>query len=66
MEVAARKTLLLVERCWDLLAHCTGQDLDTVKGDAERDHYLTPEEAKVYELMDQVLADRTDAEPGSL
>jgi ATP-dependent Clp protease protease subunit len=40
-----------------LIANCTGQPMETVQADAERDKYFTAEEAAAYGLVDEVLAD---------
>jgi ATP-dependent Clp protease protease subunit len=54
-EVAAREALLLSNRCCEILARHTGQEFDKVKRDAERDYFLTAQEAKAYGLVDQVM-----------
>jgi ATP-dependent Clp protease protease subunit len=38
-----------------ILAKHTGQDLDQIRGDSERDKYFSAEEAKAYGLVDEVL-----------
>ena len=38
-----------------ILAERTGQPLERVEKDTERDYYMTAEEAKEYGLVDQVL-----------
>jgi ATP-dependent Clp protease protease subunit len=55
VEVAARETLTLSNRVCEILAAHTGQAFERVKRDAERDYYLTAEEAKEYGLVDEVL-----------
>jgi ATP-dependent Clp protease protease subunit len=55
VEVAARETLLLSNRCCEILARHTGQPFDKVKRDAERDNFMTAQEAKEYGLVDQVM-----------
>jgi len=40
-----------------LLSECTGQALEKVQEDAERDKYFTAEEAAAYGLVDEVLAE---------
>lgn len=55
VEVAARETLLLSNRCCELLAHHTGQEFDMVKRDAERDNFMTAQEAKDYGLVDHLM-----------
>jgi len=41
-----------------ILAERTGQPLEKVKADTERDYFLTADEAKDYGLVDQVVAKR--------
>ncbi len=55
VEVAARETLALSTTLCQILARHTGQDFDRVKRDAEREFYLTAQEAKDYGLVDEVL-----------
>ncbi|MDQ3693948.1 MAG: ATP-dependent Clp protease proteolytic subunit [Chloroflexota bacterium] len=55
VEVAARETLFLSNRCLEILARHTGQEFDTIKRDAERDNFMTAHEAMEYGLADQVL-----------
>ena len=38
-----------------LLSQYTGQPLETIKKDTERDNYMTPEQAKAYGLIDEIL-----------
>lgn len=40
-----------------LISQCTGQSMETVQADAERDKYFTAEEAAAYGLVDEVLAE---------
>lgn len=54
VEVAARETLLLSNRCCEILARHTGQEFDKVKRDAGRDNFMTAQEAKDYGLIDHV------------
>ena len=39
----------------DILAHHTGQPIDRIAKDTDRDRYLTATEAKEYGLVDDVL-----------
>lgn len=41
-----------------ILAECTGQPLERIELDTERDHYMTAEEAKAYGLIDDVIMHR--------
>ena len=41
-----------------ILAEKTGQSLETIAADTERDNYMTAEEAAAYGLIDQVVEKR--------
>lgn len=41
-----------------LLSQYTGQPLETIQKDTDRDHYMTAEEAKAYGLIDKVIYNR--------
>ena len=41
------------------MAHHTGQDVDKVTEDTERDNFMSAEESKDYGLVDQVLDKRS-------
>jgi ATP-dependent Clp protease, protease subunit len=41
-----------------ILAERTGQPLEKIERDTERDYFLDAEEAKAYGLVDQVIAKR--------
>lgn len=55
VEVAARETLALSDKCVEILAVHTGKPFDEVKQDAERDYFMTAAEALAYGLVDQIL-----------
>src|SRR5688500_11929088 len=55
IEIVARETLLLTNRMAEILSLHTGQPVDIVRRDTERDKYMSAEEAKDYGLVDQVL-----------
>ena len=40
-----------------ILADCTGQTIEQIRADSERDKYFTAEEAKSYGLVDEVLSE---------
>ena len=44
----------LVGRLSDILAHHTGQDVEKIKRDSERDRFMSAQEAKTYGLIDEV------------
>ena len=58
IEIHARDILRTKDQMNRILAERTGQPLDKVKSDTERDYFLTADEAKDYGLVDQVIAKR--------
>ena len=54
IEITARQILKLRERLNRILAKNTGQSIEKVEKDVERDFFMTAEEAKKYGLVDQV------------
>jgi ATP-dependent Clp protease protease subunit len=56
IEIAAREILRNNETIRGILARHTGQPLDRIKADTDRDFYLDAEQAQEYGLVDAVLA----------
>lgn len=54
IEITAKQILKLRERLNRILAKNTGQSLEKVEKDVERDFFMTADEAKKYGLIDQV------------
>lgn len=55
IEIQAKEILRLKERINAILAEATGQDVDTIIRDTERDFYMSAEQAVEYGLVDKVL-----------
>lgn len=55
IEIAARHILKTRERLNAILAEQTGQALDVIERDTDRDNFMSAEEAKVYGLIDGVI-----------
>ena len=55
IEIAAREILRENEIIRNILAKHTGQPLDIIKRDTDRDFYLDAEQAKEYGLIDEIL-----------
>ena len=55
IEIAAKHILATREKLNKILAERTGQDLETIARDTDRDNYMTAEQAKNYGLIDHVL-----------
>ncbi|MBF0246845.1 MAG: ATP-dependent Clp endopeptidase proteolytic subunit ClpP [Alphaproteobacteria bacterium] len=62
IEIQAREILSLRERLNKIYVKHTGQDLKTVESSMERDKFLSPEEAKTFGLIDEVVLERPHAE----
>jgi ATP-dependent Clp protease protease subunit len=58
IEIQAREILKTREQLNKILAECTGQPLDRIERDTERDYYMSAEESKEYGLIDQVISKR--------
>jgi ATP-dependent Clp protease, protease subunit len=58
IEVHAREILELRKRTDEIYAAHTGQTVEQVHDDMERDRYMTPPEAVEYGLIDRVVTDR--------
>ena len=55
IEIAAKEILHIRERLNQLIAKHTGQSVETIEEDADRDRFMSPEDAVGYGLIDQVL-----------
>ena len=62
IQIAADETRRIRERMNEILAECTGQPIDKVNADTERDNYMTAEDACAYGLVDRVIASRASGE----
>jgi len=58
IEIHAREILKTREQLNRILADRTGQPLEKIERDTERDYYLSADESKDYGLVDQVIAKR--------
>jgi ATP-dependent Clp protease, protease subunit len=58
IEIQAREILKLRESLNQILSDRTGQSLDKIKADSERDYFMSAPEAKDYGLIDQVIEKR--------
>ncbi|MEM7540039.1 MAG: ATP-dependent Clp endopeptidase proteolytic subunit ClpP [Pseudomonadota bacterium] len=65
IDIHAREILKARERLNNILAEHTGQPLETIESDTERDNFMSGTEAQAYGLVDQVLASRENSEPES-
>ena len=56
IDIHAKRILRLKENLNKILSERTGQPLDKVKKDVERDYFMSSDEAKEYGLIDKVLS----------
>ena len=61
IEIHAKEILYLKEKLNRLLADHTGQPMETIERDTDRDNFMSAEQAVAYGLADKVLANRNDA-----
>jgi ATP-dependent Clp protease protease subunit len=62
IDIHAREILKIRERLNQKLAEHTGQSIETISKDTDRDRFMDAEEAKVYGLIDEVMSHRVKAE----
>ena len=58
IDIHAREILLVRERLNAILARHTGQDLETIQQDTDRDNFMSAESAQEYGLIDKVMQTR--------
>lgn len=58
IEIQAKEILFIKQSLNSLLAYHTGQPLERIERDTDRDNFMTPEQAKEYGLIDQVITKR--------
>lgn len=55
IEIITREILTLRERINEILVHHTGQDLDKIQQDTDRNYFMSASEAKEYGIIDEVI-----------
>jgi ATP-dependent Clp protease, protease subunit len=55
VEIRAREAVAMKRRLEEILAHHTGQSLEQIVRDTERDNFMTPREALEYGLIDELI-----------
>jgi len=63
IEINAREVLRLRSRLNDILAKHTGQPLERIQHDTDRDHFMTAEQAREYGLIDEVITGLDEVAP---
>ena len=60
IEIQAREILRMKETLNQILVHHTGQNMEKIQNDTDRDYFMTGEEAKEYGIIDHVITNRDD------
>ena len=58
MEIQLREVLATTRRMAEIIAHHSGKSVEQVAVDIDRDNFMTPEEARAYGLIDDIIAPR--------
>jgi ATP-dependent Clp protease protease subunit len=58
IEIAARETIALKRRLEEIISQHSGQDIEKVSKDMERNYFLTAQEANEYGIIDRVIEHR--------
>jgi ATP-dependent Clp protease protease subunit len=58
IEIYTKEMLRTRDQLYNILSHHTGKTYEQIKIDSDRDKFMTPEEAKVYGLIDNILTKR--------
>jgi ATP-dependent Clp protease protease subunit len=62
IDIHAREILQIRERLNKILAQHTGQSLEKIQNDTDRDNFLGAEQSKEYGLIDEILATRKEVD----
>ncbi|HIJ58665.1 MAG TPA: ATP-dependent Clp endopeptidase proteolytic subunit ClpP [Deltaproteobacteria bacterium] len=58
IDIHAREILKMRDELNDILAKHTGQDIEKIRKDTERDYFMSSKEAKEYGIIDKVISKR--------
>ncbi|MDH5411808.1 MAG: ATP-dependent Clp endopeptidase proteolytic subunit ClpP [Alphaproteobacteria bacterium] len=62
VQIHAREMLAVRQRLNEIYVHHTGQSLETIENAMERDNFMTPQDAKAFGLIDEVVDKRPATE----
>jgi ATP-dependent Clp protease protease subunit len=60
IEIQAKEILYLRRRLNEMMSKHTGQPIETIERDTDRDNFMSAEEARKYGIIDRVLTSRTE------
>jgi len=58
IDIQAREILRMREELNRILIHHTGQSMEKIQRDTDRDFFMTAEQAKEYRIVDEVIASK--------
>jgi ATP-dependent Clp protease protease subunit len=58
IQIQAKEVLALTRRMAEIIAHHSGQSVEQVMQDIDRDRFMAPEEAREYGLIDRIVSPR--------
>jgi len=58
IEITAREIMRTKRELYDILSHHSGKSYEMIEHDADRDYWLSAEEARDYGLIDSVMTKR--------
>lgn len=61
IEIHAREILTLRAKLNTIMSHHTGQPIETIERDTDRDNFLSAEQAREYGIIDKVLTTRAES-----
>jgi ATP-dependent Clp protease protease subunit len=61
IEIHAKEILYLKDKLNGIMAHHTGQPIDVIENDTDRDNFMSAADAVKYGLVDKMISARTDA-----
>ncbi len=65
IEIQAREILYARERLNEIFAKHTGQDIEKIAEDVDRDRFMSPDEAKEYGIIDHIVTHRGEVVTGN-
>ena len=66
LDIQAKEILRMREEGNRILAHHTGQDVEKIASDTDRDYFMSPEEARDYGLIDDVISTTAPSANGAV
>jgi ATP-dependent Clp protease protease subunit len=65
IDIQAREILRMRQELNQILVHHTGQPMEKIERDTDRDFFMTAEQAKDYRIVDEVIASKPTTRPVS-